>query len=72
MEFWLRQEVFTIQNGFHGTQLLATRGMTEGRLDSPTLFNVAVESVVRHWMSLTVEEESTTHEGLWMAIGRFM
>ena len=57
-EFWSRQEVFTRQNGFHVPQLRlrVTRGMTHKGLASPTLFNVTVDSVVCHWMSLTVEE----------------
>ena len=33
-----------------------------------TLFNVAVYSVVRHWISLTVEDESTIHGGIGMAV----
>ena len=37
-----------------------------------TLFNVAAESVVNHWMSITVEDKSATHEGLGMAVGCFM
>ena len=70
VEFWERQEVVTFQNGLHGPQFLVTRGTTQGVLDSTTLFNVAVESVVRHCLSLTFEDESVIHDGLEMAAGR--
>ena len=36
----------------------------------PKIFNVAVDRVVCHWISLTVEDKSTTHEGLGMEVGR--
>ena len=38
----------------------------------PTLFNVSVDSVVRHLISLTVEENSATHDRLGIAVGRYM
>ena len=31
-----------------------------------------VDTVVRHWISLTVEEYSATHGELWMEVGRYM
>ena len=43
--------------------------MTQGVISLPTLFNVAVDSMVRHFMSLTVEDKSATQEGIGMAIG---
>ena len=56
-EFWLRQGIVNCQNVFLGPQLRATRGTTKGGLALPALFNVTVESVVRHWLSLTVEDQ---------------
>ena len=41
-----------------------------GGLNSTTIFNVEVYRVVLRCMSLTVEEESTTHEGLGMVVGQ--
>ena len=32
-------------------------GVTQGDLMSPTIFNVVVDAVVRHWDSLVVEGE---------------
>ena len=39
---------------------------------SNTLSNVAVDRVVRHCLSLAVEDESVIHYGLKMAVGRNM
>ena len=71
-EFWSHQEVFTSQNGFHGPQFRATRGTTQWGVGYTKLFNVAVHSMVRHWLSLTVEEESAIRDVLGMAVGRCM
>ena len=38
----------------------------------PILFNVAVDRVVYHWMSVTMGDESDNHEGLGMVVGRFL
>ena len=46
--------------------------MTQGRLTSPTLFNVEVYRVVRHWLSFTVEDNYATINGLGMSVGRCM
>ena len=53
-EFWLHQELVTRQNRLHGPQFRATIWTTQGRLESPTLLNVKVDSVVRHCLPLTV------------------
>ena len=63
-EIWSRHKLVTFQNGLHGPQFQYTRGMAHGRLALPTLFSMAVDSVVRHWLSLTVEDDSDTHDGL--------
>ena len=39
---------------------------------SPTLLNVEVGSVVCHWLSLIVEDNFATHDGIYMAVGRFV
>ena len=38
----------------------------------PKLFNVAVDRVVCHWISLTVENKYATHEGIGMPVGQCM
>ena len=69
-EYWSVQEVVTQHNSFCGPQFRETRGMTKGGLALTTLFNVAVDSVICHWLSLTVEENSATHDGIGMVVGR--
>ena len=71
-EFWSWQEVVAFQNGFHGPQFREARGKTQVGLASTTLFNMEVDSVVHQWLSLTVEEISTTHDGLGMTVGMCM
>ena len=68
----MRQELDTLQNVFHGPQFQSTRGTTEVEPTLHTLFNVAVDSVVRYRISLTVEDDSTTNDRLGMAVGRCM
>ena len=36
----------------------------------PTLLNVVVDSVVLHWLSLTLEDVSIAHGGISMAAGK--
>ena len=33
---------------------------------------MAAEIVARNWLSLTVEDESDVHDGLWMAVEKIM
>ena len=54
--------------GYFGTGFKGERGMTEGDPLSPTIFNVLVDAVVRHWVTLAVEEAET--RGEWGREGR--
>ena len=63
-EFWARQEVVTRKNGDHGPQFRATCGTTQGGLTFTTLFNVAVDNVVRNWLSITVEDDMIINYGM--------
>ena len=47
-------------------------GTTQGGLMLPILLNVAVGSVVCHWISLTVEDGEVTQDGLGQAVGQIM
>ena len=40
---------------YHRPEFRAYHGITQGGIALPTLFNMAVASVVCHWLSLTVE-----------------
>ena len=59
-----------IQNGYHGPDLPATKGTTQGGLVSTTLLNVVVDNVIRTWLAMTVEDQKVAHEGLGEAVGR--
>ena len=41
--------------GYYGTTFQGARGVTHGDPLSPTIFNVVVDAVVRHWVTVTVE-----------------
>ena len=59
----------TRQNRYHDHQLRATHGTNQGGIGLPTLFKVAIDSVVRNWLSLTVEDEEVIQNGLGHAVG---
>ena len=42
--------------GYYGTGFKGARGVTQGDPLSPTIFNVVVDAVIRHWVTLAVEE----------------
>ena len=42
--------------GYYGTYFWGERGMTQGNPLSPTIFNVVVDAVVRHWVTGVIEE----------------
>ena len=42
--------------GYYGANFHRERGVTQGDLISPTIFNVVVDAVVCHWESLLVAE----------------
>ena len=64
VEFWDNQEVVNRQNDYHGPYFRATCSTTQGGIASPTIFNVAVNSVVHHWLYLMVEYEAFIQDGL--------
>ena len=68
-EFWENREVVTRQNGFYGPYFRATCGTTQGGIEFPKLFNVAVNILARHWLSLAPEDESVIQYGLQHAVG---
>ena len=53
--------------GYYGEALKGDRGVTQGDPLSPTIFNVVVDAVVRHWIeglvAETAEKGETEREG---------
>ena len=42
--------------GYYGTDFKGTRVVTQGNPLSPTIFNVVVDAVVRHWVTGFIED----------------
>ena len=51
-------------DGYYGTAFKGERGVTQGDPLSPTIFNVGVDAVVRHWLEgLQAAKEEKGAEG---------
>ena len=48
--------------GYYGTEFIGERGVTQGDPLSPTIFNVVVDAVIRHWVKRIVEEAEARGE----------
>jgi hypothetical protein len=46
------------QSGYYGDPFEATRGVTQGDIISPMIFNIVVDAVVHYWLSLVVDDGS--------------
>ena len=69
VELWENQWVVTRQSGHHGPQFWATRGTTKWGFPFTILFNVDFDSVVRHWILMTVEYGYVLHGRLGHTMG---
>ena len=62
LAFWLLRTYWQISpmvakaGGYCGEAFKGARGMTQGDPLSPTIFNVVVDAVVRHWVTLAMAE----------------
>ena len=54
--YWEKSTMVARAGGYYGTRFKGARGVTQGEPPSPTIFNVVVDAVVRHWVTLAVEE----------------
>ena len=57
--------------GYYGAAFKGARGVTQGDPLSPTIFNVVVEAVVRHWLEglqTDKEEKGAKGEGHFLAV----
>ena len=60
------------QNRYNTPQFRVTGGTKKGGLTSPTLFKGAVDNVVRHWLSMTVDDDAVIRDGMGNAVGQSM
>ena len=61
--YWERLNMVTRAGGYYGSPLRGERGVTQGEPLLPTIFNVVVGVVVRHWESLVEEREGRDISG---------
>ena len=54
--YWGHMKMVARAEGYYGAAFKGARGVTHGDPLSPTIFNVVVDVVVRHWVTLTVED----------------
>ena len=54
--YWRRLTMVTRAAGYYGTSFGGERGVTQGDPLSPTIFNVVVDAVVRHWVNGLVDK----------------
>jgi Reverse transcriptase (RNA-dependent DNA polymerase) len=54
--FWEQQKVVVRQSGYYGTPFKPSRGVTQGDVISPTIFNIVEDAIIRYWMS-TIEAD---------------
>ncbi len=47
--FWDAHTIIPKQRGFFGTPFPAERGVTQGDIISPTIFNIVIDCVLHHW-----------------------
>ena len=48
--YWRRLTMAARAGGYYGKAFKGARGVTQGNPMSPTIFNVVVDAVVRHWL----------------------
>ena len=54
--YWEKMKMVARAGGYYGDTFKGDRGVTQGDPLSPTIFNVVVDAVVRHWVTMALEE----------------
>ena len=54
--YWGKMAMVVRAGGYYGEAFKGARGVNQGEPLSPTIFNVVVYAVVRHWVTLDLEE----------------
>ena len=63
-QFWMQQQVVAKQSGYYGDPFDATRGVTQGDIISPTIFNIIADAVIRAWLTAVSEVDTDASDGL--------
>ena len=53
--YWSRLRMVAKAGGYYGVEFKGARGVTQGDSLYPTIFNVVVDAVVRHWVTVMPE-----------------
>ena len=61
--YWNTSTMVARAVGYYGTGFKGERGVTKGDPLSPIIFNVMVDEVVCHWVTLEVQEAETQGDG---------
>ena len=61
-EYWEKTTMVARACAYYGKGFKGGRGVTQGDPLSPTIFNMVVDAVVRHWVTLAVTEAETKGE----------
>ena len=70
VDFWENQYVVTRHSRSYVPPFRLTHSTTWVGLASPTLFNVDLGSMLRHWIFLTVKYGALVHDVLGYAVGQ--
>ena len=54
--YWERTTMVARAGSYYGKGFKGGMGVTQGDLLSPTIFNVVVDVVVRHWLQIATQE----------------
>jgi exonuclease III len=61
--FWESQQTVIRQCGYHSGAFPVGRGVTQGDIPSPIIFNMIVDTIVRYWVSEVLEDEDAAIDG---------
>ena len=61
-EYWDKTTMVEREGSYYGKGFKGERGVTQGDPLSPTIFNVVVDAVVRHWLTIAVTEAEKRRE----------
>jgi hypothetical protein len=62
--FWDNKAVVARQSGYHSKAFKAERGVTQGDIPSPTIFNIVVDCIIRAWELEISDGRSLTDEAV--------
>jgi len=66
--FWDRQSVVARQGKYHGRPFPATRGVTQGDIISPTIFNIVCDAIIRQWLNAVSDDGRDPVEGVGLRV----